>query len=76
MNPIFETPKESHGYLKVSMIRTGIVFFLLFALFHTTGMWPDFESNLLLLGGLAIIYHYVVYFVMRKREKKDISNVK
>jgi len=31
-------------------------------------MWPGFEDNVLLLAGLAIIYHFIVYFVKRKKE--------
>lgn len=62
-------PAKSNEYIRVSMIRTSILFFLLFGFLHVTEMWPGFEDNVLLLAGLAIVYHFVVSFVKRRREK-------
>lgn len=71
MNYFFDTPEKSYEYLKVSIIRLGIYYFLLYALLHTTQMWPGFEVIFNLLAVLSIIYHFVVYFVKRTKEKKQ-----
>ena len=70
MKNFFNTPEKSFEYLKVSLIRLAISFFLLYALLHVTQMWPGFEDNVLLLAGLAIIYHFIVYLVKRNKGKK------
>jgi hypothetical protein len=70
MKTIFgKIPTKSNEYIRVSVIRTSILFFLLFGFLHVIEMWPGFEDNVLILAVLAIVYHFVVFFVMRRREK-------
>lgn len=70
MKYLYELPKESKLYLKVSMIRTGLLFFVMFAFLKFTNIWIGFEDKLILLGGYAIIYHWIIFFVKRYKEKK------
>jgi len=70
MNYLFDLPNGSFKYIKVAMIRTGILFFLLFGFLKVTNIWDGFESNIIMLGGFAIIYHWIVFFIKRKKEKK------
>ena len=74
MNYLYDLPDGSWRYLKVSMIRTAIIFFLLFGFLKITKIWDGFEDKLILLGGLSIIYHYVVFFIKRRKEKKSSKN--
>lgn len=67
---LFDVPEKSTEYIRVSLIRQAIIFFLLYGYLHVTQMWPGFESNVLMLAGLSIIYHYVVFFRKRIAERK------
>jgi len=64
----FDDPAESYPYLKKSMIRLSIMFFLLYGFLHVTQMWPGFESPILIIAALSVVYHFAVYFKKRKRE--------
>ncbi len=70
MKNLFEIPENSLEYWRVSMFRTGIIFFLLYGYLHVTQMWPGFEDTILLVTGLSIVYHYVNYFKKRRAERK------
>jgi len=75
MKYLYELPNDSSRYLRVAMIRLAILFFLLFGFLKMTKIWNGFEDNLILLGGLSIIYHYVIFFIKRKKEKTQDSKL-
>lgn len=71
MNYFFDTPEKSYEYIKVSIIRLGIYYFLLYALLHTTQMWLGFEVIFNLLAVLSIIY---LIIIVHKNFPNKISN--
>lgn len=75
MNYLFDLPNSSFKYIKVAMIRTGILFFLLFGFLKVTNIWDGFESNIIMLGGFAITRVYLLNVPLLGWEHLFIGNL-